>query len=95
MSAIKAIVRNGRIETEEPINLPDGTELRISIPGVEDIESDWDTSPEGIEAWIARTEAIPPLAMTEQEWAVTEAWLKECDRKATEKLHRDLDGMFS
>ena len=32
MSTIKAIVRNGRLEIETPINLPDGTELTIPIP---------------------------------------------------------------
>jgi hypothetical protein len=32
MTTIKAIVRNGRIEVDEPIDLPDGTELRIPIP---------------------------------------------------------------
>lgn len=28
---IKAIVRNGRLETEEPIDLPDGTEHLIPV----------------------------------------------------------------
>jgi hypothetical protein len=29
MNAIKAIVRNGRVEAEGPLDLPDGTELII------------------------------------------------------------------
>ncbi len=32
MTSIKAVVRNGRIEIDKPINLPDGTQLTISIP---------------------------------------------------------------
>ncbi len=32
MTTIKAVVRNGRIETEEPLSLADGTELLIPLP---------------------------------------------------------------
>ena len=30
MTILKAVVRDGRIETDEPIALPDGTELHIT-----------------------------------------------------------------
>src|SRR6266436_3299844 len=56
MTTIKAIIRNGRIEVEEPIDLPDGTELTIPIPalpatlGIRD--EDWSDTPEAIEATI-------------------------------------------
>ncbi len=59
MTTIKAIVRGGRLETSEPIDLPDGTELTIPIPderpplGIRD--DDWADTPEAIEAWIAGT----------------------------------------
>ena len=33
MSTIKAVVRNGRIETDEPLDLPEGTELLGPDPG--------------------------------------------------------------
>lgn len=49
MSTIKAVVRNGRIETEEPLDLPEGTELLIPLPGHSPNDTDgWDNSPEGI-----------------------------------------------
>jgi hypothetical protein len=32
MHTIKATVRGGRLEVDEPINLPDGTELEIPLP---------------------------------------------------------------
>lgn len=35
MTTITATVRGGRIEVAEPINLPDGTELRIPLPEAE------------------------------------------------------------
>ena len=30
MDSVRAVVRNGRIETEEPLNFPEGTELKVS-----------------------------------------------------------------
>jgi hypothetical protein len=84
MNAIKAVVRNGRIETWEPINLPEGTELLISLPnGIpvpeEDFEEGWDTSPEGIAAWLQWYDKLEPLKMTAAEEAEAEAWLRKCD----------------
>ena len=94
MITMKAVVRNGRIETDLPLNLPDGTEFTIELPDSADVEPGWDTSPEGIAAWIARTDALPSLNMTARESAEAEAWLKECDRIAVEKLNREVDEMF-
>lgn len=53
MDAIKGMVRNGRIETGGPLNLPDGTKLLI-IPSnaTQDSDEDWDDTPEGIAAWL-------------------------------------------
>ena len=44
MSTIKAIVRNGRIEVADPIDLPDGTELTIAVPG-SSVRADWFSLP--------------------------------------------------
>jgi hypothetical protein len=56
MTMIKAIIRNGRIEVDHPLDLPDGTELTIAIPdppktlGIRD--EDWSDTAEAIAAWI-------------------------------------------
>ena len=52
MSILKATVRNGRIETDGPIDLPDGTELRIPLPDSALDDDEWDNTPEGIAAWL-------------------------------------------
>jgi len=75
MTTIKAIVRNGRIEVDEPIDLPDRTELRIPIPdfaptlGIRDDE--WSDTPEAIEAWIRWYDLLEPMEFTPAERA---AW---------------------
>ena len=61
MKTIQAIFRNGRIETDEPLNLPEGTRLLIPIPnGESDDGDDWDNSPEGIAAWLKWHDSFIP-----------------------------------
>jgi hypothetical protein len=98
MNAIKAVVRNGRVETDSPIELPDGTELLISLvngdsASIEDTEEGWDTSPEGIAAWLQWYDTLEPLTITPSEEADTEAWLRQCDVvgwPALDKASQDL-----
>jgi hypothetical protein len=88
MDTIRAIVRDGRIETDVPLELPDGTELLIAVPvpGADD-EHDWDNSPEGIAAWLAWADSLEPLVFTEEERA---AWAADQQsRKEWEKSHFD------
>jgi hypothetical protein len=91
MNAIRAVVRNGRLETDEPINLPEGTELLIPLPNgdsaQEDSEEVWDDSPEGIEAWLRWCDTLQPLIFTEEERAALEADRRA--RKEWEKAHFD------
>ena len=76
MTTINAIVRNGQIEVDEPIDLPDGTELTIPIPdadatlGIRDDE--WSDTPEAIEAWIRWYDSLEPLDFAPGERA---AWV--------------------
>lgn len=86
MNAIKAIVRQGRIELEEPLDLPDGTELLIPLPnGSTDTNDDGPLSPEEIDRVLVAMEQIQPFDRTEAERA---AWEAECQAQKTwEKAH--------
>jgi hypothetical protein len=94
MIAINAFVRNGRIETEMPLDLPDGTVLKIPIPEALDIEPDWDTSLQAIEAWIERDKEEIPPSFDPTKWESAMSWLKECDRNTLEKFNRETTEMF-
>jgi hypothetical protein len=50
MESIKATVRDGRIETDAPVDLPDGTQVLV-VEAAEG-EGGWDNSPEGIAQWL-------------------------------------------
>ena len=84
----KGIVRNGRVEASEPINLPDGTELLITLPnGVKaaDLDDDGPVTPEEISQVLAAIERLVPFDRTVEE----EARLEEdrLARKEWEKAH--------
>ena len=81
MTPIKAIARNGRIEVDDPIDLPDGTELTIPIPDSTATsrlaDEDRPESPAAIAEWIRWYDALEPLAFTPEERAAWQAARKE------------------
>lgn len=85
MTILKAIVRNGRIETDQPVNLPDGTELRIPLPDSALEGDDWDNTPEGIEAWLKWYDSLEPLIFSDEERAALE--VDRQARKEWESAH--------
>lgn len=84
MNTIQATVRNGQIELKEPLDLPDGTDLNISIPpsaGV--IDDDDGLDPKEIERILVAMDTMIPLQMTDQEITL---WEKErLARRESEK----------
>jgi hypothetical protein len=78
MDAIKAMVRNGRIEPDVPLDLPEGTQLLV-VPSnaAGEREDGWDNTPDGIAAWLEWYDSLEPLVFTAQE---RQAWQQ--DREA-------------
>ena len=90
MTMIKATIRNGRIEHQERVPLPDGTEFMIPLPNgkLKDVmpgEEDWEDTPEAIEKWIKEFNELKPLQFTDEELEQMEKDRQE--RKAWEKAH--------
>ena len=101
MNTIKAIVRKGRLEVDEPIDLPDGTELTIPIPFQPETlgtrEEDWSDSPEAVDAWLRWYDTLEPLEFTPEERAAWEAARKEekeLELAGWEKRSRRIEGLF-
>ncbi len=59
MSAVLGIVRGGRIELDEPLDLPDGTEITIPLPG--GVNDDTPVTPEEIARTLVAMQLIQPL----------------------------------
>lgn len=88
MQSIKAVVRNGRIETTAPIDWPEGTEVMVSLPQSEvSEEQDGIDSPEAITDWLNWYDSLEPLIFTEDELAAMQADRKA--RKDWEQAHFD------
>jgi hypothetical protein len=66
MITIKAIVRDGRLEVAEPIELPNETEVTITVQADDD---DRIESPEEIEEWIRWHSSLEPFDFTPEERA--------------------------
>jgi hypothetical protein len=83
MSSIlmKGVIRNGRVEVAEPINLPDGSEVTITghahgkFLGLSD--NDRPLTPNEIAATRAAMDKVEPFDMTDEERAAAAAWEKK------------------
>jgi len=89
MNAIKATWRDGQIIPLDPVDWPEGTELRVEpLPDDEPLgirEEDWPSTPEEIEKHLALMDQIEPLILTPEEEA---AW--EADRKARKEYEKSI-----
>ena len=87
MSTVTATVRSGRIELDEPLDLPDGTRLVIDLPNgaVETAASDESSNPAEIARRLELMDRMEPLHMTDAELAAWEA--DRISRKEREKEH--------
>ena len=92
---LKGVIRNGRVETDQPINLPDGTELLISVQNgkSDDAEDGWDVSPEGIADWLNWCDSLQPLKIPAEEKADTEAWLKKINDYGSAKMDKRIEDL--
>src|SRR5712691_2746294 len=99
MSSIlmKGVIRNGRVEVEEPINLPDGSEVIVQVLNGDvdgDFEEGWDNSPQDIAAWLQWCDALQPLKITPQQEADTQAWLKKINQRSAANLDKRVEDLF-
>lgn len=72
----KGIIRNGRVEVAEPIDLPDGAEVTISGPANAG-SPDRPMNAEEIAAALAAMDKVEPFDMTDEERAAADAWEKK------------------
>jgi hypothetical protein len=97
MSTMQAVIKNGRIEVPQPIDLPDGTRIDLTFsPVPSDGVDESDTSPEGIRKWIEWSERPKPdpsvfdelSAIIASNRAFQKQWEKEHSDEDAEKLRR-------
>ncbi len=83
MTAIRALIKGGRLELDAPVDWPDGTEVEIH-PLNESTSVDADAmSPEQIATVLAAMDQIVPLEFTDTE---RDAW--EAERNARKQREK-------
>ncbi len=94
----KGVIRNGQVIVEEPINLPDGSEVTITgrpygkFLGDED--NDRPPTPQEIAAALAAMEKVEPFDLTEEERAEAEAWAKKVKDYTIANMDKGIEDLF-
>jgi hypothetical protein len=96
MTAIKSVVKNGRIELAAPPDWPDGCEVMIEpLPAtLEKIgldESEWRDDPASLADWEAWVKAIQPLELTPEEEASFARFAEEMRRFNVDAVRRKME----
>jgi hypothetical protein len=102
MTTIRAVIRDRRIDIPAPSDLPDGTEVLLTIGAnvtdedgpQEDAEEVWDNSPESIAAWLKWYDSLQPLIFTPEEEADTQAWLKRMNEYSSTNMDKGIEDLF-
>lgn len=98
MNVIKARIRNGRIETDVPVSLPEGTELLVfRADDATEAEKEWDNSPEGIRDWLTWYDSLQPLLLTAEEqrtWDEDKAARKRWEIAHADEREEKLRGLW-
>jgi len=94
----KGIIRNGRVEVDEPINLPDGSEVTIigdaNGTGVGLQDKDRPMTPAEIAETLAAISKVEPFDMTDEERATADAWEKKVNDYGIANLDKGIEDVF-
>jgi hypothetical protein len=93
---LKGIVRNGRVEVAEPIDLPDGSEVTISGNGsVASIsETDRPMTPREIAETLAAMDKVEPFEMTDEERASADDWERKVNEYTIANMDKGIEDVF-
>ena len=91
---MKGVIRNGRVEVAEPINLPDGAEVTITGLANGFAEDDRPMSPSEIAETLAAMDKVEPFDMTDEERAAADAWEEKVNAYSIANLDRGIEDVL-
>src|SRR5207244_4341386 len=100
MSSIlrRGVIRAGRVEVDEPINLPDGSEVTIighangKLVGLQN--NDRPMTLAEIAQTLAAMSQVEPFDMTDEERASADAWEKKVNDYTIANLNKGIEDVF-
>jgi hypothetical protein len=94
MHAIKATWTNGKIVPAEPVDWPEGSELRVeplvSSDKIGLDESEWRDDAQSIADWIGWVDTIEPLVLSDEERAEMDRYREEHRRFNIEAVRQQM-----
>lgn len=97
MTAVKGIVRDGRIELNGPVDWPDGSEVLVEpLPngtgriGLD--ESEWRDDPASLADWAAWIKTLEALEFTPEEEAERARFAEAMRRHNVDAVRRQMEG---
>lgn len=88
----KGIIRSGRVEVEEPIDLPDGTEVLVTSAASPD--DDGPMSPAEVTRALDAMAKMEPFDMTPEEEAAIEAGRQQRKAYTLANMNKSIEGLF-
>ncbi len=89
---LKGIIRNGKVEVNEPIDLPEGTEL-IVAPEAERGD-DGPVPPEKISYVLAAMRWLQPMDIPDATAADLDAWERKLNRHGIDHMDASVEDLF-
>lgn len=98
MHAIRAKWTKGQIVPEEPVNWPEGSELRVepvpvTMGKIGMTEDEWRDDPESIAEWIAAVEKIEPMTWAPGELEEFERYREQQRQFNIEAVRKQMEQM--
>jgi len=89
---LKGTIRNGRVEVDEPINLPEGTEVIVATetPG----RDEGPVPPEEIAYDLAAMRRLLPLDISDANAAELDAWEKKLNQHGIDNAEMGIEDVF-
>jgi hypothetical protein len=93
MTVVRTVIHDRRIEVPAPDDLPDGTEVILSI-GTDVADGDGPMSPEEIARVPAAMGRMQPLEIPDDVAADLEAWERKLDRYSIDHADEGIEDAF-
>ena len=89
---LKGVIRNGRIEVEGPIDLPEGTEVTVAAQA--NTEDDGPVPPEEIARVLLAMKQLLPLEIDEASAAGLDSWEQKLNQHGIDHADDGLEEVF-
>lgn len=93
MITIRAVVQDRRIDVPAPSNLPDGTEVILTV-GASSPDDDGPMSPGEIARIHAAMQALLPLDIPEEVATELDAWERKVNQHGIDRADKDIEDVF-